>query len=762
MLLGAALAAANIAAGQQQQREPRIGYVYPAGGRQGTTFEVKIGGQFLNGVTNVYVSGSGVAAVVTGYARPLTPKQVNDLREQLQQLQKKRAASGGGSRRGEGGATTSATNVVWTAEDAKMLAEIREKLEKFGRKPANPVISETAVLQVTIAPNAEPNDREIRLATPTGLSNPLIFQVGQLPEFNRQEPKKDQESGTQVRRGQDQQGATPPTETAVTLPAVVNGQILPGGVDRFRFKARGGQQLVVAARARALMPYLADAVPGWFQASLTLYDAKGKELAYDDDFQFRPDPVLAYRIPADGEYVLEIKDALYRGREDFVYRIAVGELPFVTSVFPLGGVAGAQTTVEVRGWNLPVFSLTLDTSDQTPGRYPFWVRKGDLISNRHAFALDALPEILEKEPNNSAAIAQPVTPPVIVNGRIDSPGDADVFGIEGRAGDEIVAEIYARRLDSPLDSVLWISDAAGNQLAFNDDFEDKGTGLNTHHADSYLRAKLTAAGPHYIHVGDAQRKGGAAHAYRLRISAPRPDFELRVTPSSINVRSGGSVPLTVFALRKDGFTNQIAIALKDAPAGFKLSGGGVPAGEEKVKLTLTAPATPTSEPTNLVIEGRAVIAGQDVVRQAVPAEDMMQAFAYRHLVPAKELKVAVFGRAGPRSAAKLLSPTPIKLPVGGTARVRVGMQTAPSLADIHFELSEPADGIAIESFNPISDGFEIVLRGDPGKVKPGAKGNLIINMFARRAPAAGEKPKAAQRRAPLGSLPAISYEITAP
>jgi hypothetical protein len=31
------------------------------------------------------------------------------------------------------------------------------------------------------------------------------------------------------------------------------------------------------------------------------------------------------------------RDALYRGREDFVYRIAIGELPFVTDIFPLGG-----------------------------------------------------------------------------------------------------------------------------------------------------------------------------------------------------------------------------------------------------------------------------------------------------------------------------------------------------------------------------------------------------------------------------------------
>ena len=73
---------------------------------------------------------------------------------------------------------------------------------------------------------------------------------------------------------------------------------------------------------------------------LALYDAHGKEVAYDDDYRFNPDPTILYQAPNDGQYALAIYDAIYRGREDFVYRITLGEMPFVTSVFPLGGRAG--------------------------------------------------------------------------------------------------------------------------------------------------------------------------------------------------------------------------------------------------------------------------------------------------------------------------------------------------------------------------------------------------------------------------------------
>ena len=45
------------------------------------------------------------------------------------------------------------------------------------------------------------------------------------------------------------------------------------------FPGQQGQRLVISAKARDLVPYVADGVPGWFQAVLRLYDAGGKELA---------------------------------------------------------------------------------------------------------------------------------------------------------------------------------------------------------------------------------------------------------------------------------------------------------------------------------------------------------------------------------------------------------------------------------------------------------------------------------------------------
>ena len=334
-------------------------------------------------------------------------------------------------------------------------------------------------MQISLAADAALGERELRLVTPNGLTNPVIFCVGQLPEIST---------------------AAQATPIEITLPVLINGQIKPGGVDRFRFQATQGQHFVIAAKARELLPYISDAVPGWFQATLSLTNSQGREVRYADHFLFHPDPVLYYEIPADGPYTLEIHDSIYRGREDFVYRIEVGELPFVTAIFPLGGRSGtddrrsSSVALELKGWNLPPGKLTENTENRARRHLSNSARSGDLISNRVPFAVDTLPETLDKEPNNRHQNAQRITLPVIVNGRIDRPGDWDVFRFDGRAGDEIVAEVYARRLDSPLDSILRLTDAAGRELAVNDDAEDKGAALLTHQADSRLLFKLPARG----------------------------------------------------------------------------------------------------------------------------------------------------------------------------------------------------------------------------------------------------------------------------
>ena len=203
-----------------------------------------------------------------------------------------------------------------------------------------------------------------------------------------------------------------------------------------------------------------------------------------------------------------------------------------------------------------------------------------------------------------------------------------------------------------------------------------------------------------------------------------------------------------------------ALVLEDAPVGFFLSGARVPDGQDQIRITLSVPPTDQKEPVSLNVEGRATIQSRDVVHPAVPAEDMMQAFAYRHLVPAKELCVAVNGRSPQRVPPRILSETPVKIPMGGTARVRIGVPAQAFTARFQLELNEPPEGLTLKAVEPSRDGTELVLQCDATKAKLGLKGNLIVSAFAGGGGDAA-RPRANQRRAPLATLPAIPFQIVA-
>jgi hypothetical protein len=793
--LTALLALAPAGQAQQKARSFSVGYVYPAGAQQGTTSEHVIAGQFLGGITNIYVTGGGVTATIKDFIHPIQGGELNRLRILADELLAKKAVvkkdfktlemfrsfKNAKSIKKDPAAEDKEieelkkkyANATWTAEDEKMLADVRKRMAGGVRRPANPAICELVVCNLTVAPDAEPGQREIRLVTAGGISNPLVFHIGQLPEFSEEASKSIAQQVSAVTKIAVYRSTKPKPMRTVTLPAVVNGQILPGEVDRFRFAATKGQKLVIAVQARQLIPYISDAVPGWFQATLSLYDSKGKELAYDDDFRFNPDPVLYYEIPADGEYVAEIKDSIYRGREDFVYRISIGETPFITSIFPLGGPAGGKTTVELKGWNLPATTLTMDDASKTPDVYPLSIRKGSQVSNFVPFAVDDLPECLA-EKSGGKAHAQHVTLPVIINGRIAKPDENHVFRFDGKAGQTIVAEVMARRLNSPLDSLLKLTDGVGKEVAFNDDNTDKGAGLTTHHADSYLTATLPKDGSYLLYLRDTQHKGGLEYGYRLRISEPRPDFALRIVPSSINARAGTPVSATVFALRKDGFAEPISIKLKDAPAGLSLDKAVVPANTNQVKISLNAPLAPRAEPVTLKLEGRATVNGRELVHPAVPTQDMMQAFEYRHLVPSQELKVAVNGIFMPKGAGttvKIASDLPVKIPAGGAAKVRLTTTSKYLSSRVRLELAEAPAGIVITSVTPSEGGVEVELKADAAKIKPGQKGNLIVAAYPAPPPPPPPskknklrpppKPQPIYKGKPLGILPLIAYEVVA-
>ncbi len=726
---------------QGRSQVPHLAYAYPAGCQRGTSCTITLGGQHLKDVSEAYVWAEGVEVEIVGWYRPMTRGMYTQLRNSLQEARERLI---------ERGRTSPSSSEVaaeaGVSEQQLREMEIYRQREQDPKRQPNEQLEEELTVKLTVAADVKPARYELRLGTETAMSNPLWLHVGTWMEMREAEPND-----------------TAGQEFSGQLPIVINGQIMPGDRDSFSFAALKGERLVISAAAREVIPFLADAVPGWFQATMRLMDSSGKEVTFADSFHYRQDPVIYFEVPRDGRYTVEIRDTLYRGREDFVYRLTIGEIPFVTSIFPLGAAVNSEATIELTGWNLSETKLDVKTMGLRQYRPVRWFsvpqRNGSAV--RFPLRIDRLREVLEEEPNNDVEQAQRVPPRTIVNGRIDRPGDKDVFFIS--SGGRLVVEVRARRHGSPLDSTLSLIDRRGKEIAFNDDHEDKTEGLSTHHADSHLVAQIPSAGA-YLHLSDAQGNGGDDFVYRLYIRSPEQDFELRVTPASILARPGAVVPITVFASRQDDFQEDIELGLINPPADFRLSGGIVPGNSERVRMTLTIPDKLPNGPFVLEMAGRAwhTRARSFLTKPAIPAENMMQAFIWYHLVPVEDWTVVVSGAPRGKPPFEILVNGPrIPLPRGGEVFVPLRPQNDSFAADeIRLELTEP-EGVSAEVVGDGMGRYALKLTTDAEKVDPGQRGNLLFHVFRETIPAATEEnPQPEPRRTDYGLFPAVPFEVT--
>ena len=558
-----------------------VGYVYPAGARAGTTVQVIIGGQGLGRHTKLLISGPGVELVKFQSAPGMNYNPGNGEQAVWARTYMRRVYNGGHRQP----LRNDRNFGVWRYH------EFMEKMDRldplmlsltcralFGPRTsslqASPAIAQRAVLTLRIAPDAPPGCREFRLATPPGraaiqLTNPLRFYVGNVPEFR------------------EQYYQLPPLKrkpVLFTIPSAVNGQIEPGETDRFKFKLAKGETVHFALKGRILNPYIGDGVPGNFQPVLEIKDETGKSLAFADDNYFDPDPVLDFTAPADGLYTLEIRDALYRGRADFVYRIDAAR--------------GA--------WKRP----PLPRPD-----------------------LD-LPEVC-----CHVAEKELLTTPVMISGTVSRPGEVRTFRFRAEKDQKIVAEVFARRLGSPLDSLLRILAPDGKTVTCNDDFPRPNFGLNMQHVDSCVCFKAPASGVYQAVLSDTAGGGGKDYGFFLRLDRPRPDFRVYAVPSAIPVaQDRGADQVTVVTERLDGFDKEIFFELGNAP-GITLTGvRSIPAGAAESVITLSGTSVRPQENEPVFPEFYAVSGN---IRHPVRgADSAMQAFAYTHYVPAGRLVIA--------------------------------------------------------------------------------------------------------------------------
>jgi hypothetical protein len=292
---------------------------------------------------------------------------------------------------------------------------------------------------------------------------------------------------------------------------------------------------------------------------------------------------------------------------------------------------------------------------------------------------------------------------------------------------------------------LTLHDAKGREIAENDDSMDPSEGLLTHHADSRLEHTAPAPGDYILRLRDVQGQGGEACAYRLRIGRPRPGFALLATPDNPRLARGDSTALTVHAIRRDGFAGPILLSVGSLPDGFAVSEALIPPGQDHARLTITAPPGAPATTFSLAVAGRAAIDQGEVFREALPAEEIMQAFSSRHRIPTREMLMAVLEATAFTLAAEVPSSGILELRQGETARLTIrAVRVQNAGGSIKLEADSPQNGLTVRGAVIPAGQDEATLAVTATKRLPaGLRYNLIIvgtmragrETFVRTAPA---------------------------
>lgn len=535
--------------------------------------------------------------------------------------------------------------------DGDRLDGLHQILAGEGIRLARVVLVETksAKLELEVAADAPLGMASLHVLGKAGISNPRLVRVDDLAQSVEKEDN-----------------STRAMATPLAVPGAASGVLTPTDIDWFTFAVSAGQKVAFEVEAARLGSSL--------KPVLTLFDSRGRELAKSvaSTGGIAPDTRLTYTFAEAGEYALRIHDLIYAGADFGVYHLRAGEIHYAQTMFPLGGQKGTKTSVTLTGGSLAapmVYEVDLTGElvwSRTRLRIPLG---GDILESPLLFEVGEFPEHLEQEPNDAPAQAAAILPSsILVNGRLDSPGDRDCFRIHLAAGARVLIRAIANRLGSPVDAVISVLNPEGGELATADDRETAGTEPPVVRRaipqpledDPFLDFTAPAEGDFLVAIEDRYLAGGPEYAYRLEIGPPTSNFELIAQPGvalavvpnpqqpdnqgqkvvdsfagegtgALSIDRGGSGVIVVRAIRGT-YTGAIAITAEDLPPGVQVAPATIVEGQSETTLNFVVDfeAPSAGSFVRIVGVGQAEqtpikrFAEQPVVMSAIPINGITQ------------------------------------------------------------------------------------------------------------------------------------------
>ncbi|MDA1018451.1 MAG: PPC domain-containing protein [Planctomycetota bacterium] len=435
--------------------------------------------------------------------------------------------------------------------------------------------------RLTIPENSPLGLHDVWAVGDNGVSAPRTFVIGNRAERLELEPNQ-----------------TELDAMSVPLDVVINGQLdKVGDTDHFRFEAKQGQRVVVECWA--------ERIDSRLRAVLEIFDATGRRLDVNRGY-FGIDPLIDFRVPADGSYVVKVHDLVSMGSAEHYYRLDIDTGPRVAFSVPSVIRRGKASRVALYGWNFvgsvdrattPDDHAALDRVEvdipeslaQAVWPLPVRMQPAQAVLAGNSFpyhfpgshapvviGLSDVPVVLDRDDNHSPVSAQEIVVPCEVSGRLVVGDERDWFAIQARRGEVLFMEGLGERIDSPIDLQISVHDASAQRefAQFGDETRNIGGTFPTGHLDPAGRWVCPADGRYLIAIRNliGGLQTNPRRTYRLSVRREVPDFQLVVVPrrddpAGLNLQRGGREVLDLLAFRRRGLDGPIRVSAKDLPDG---------------------------------------------------------------------------------------------------------------------------------------------------------------------------------------------------
>jgi len=408
------------------------------------------------------------------------------------------------------------------------------------------VVNATQVkLSLKIAPDTRLGEHGLRVRTATGVTDLRTVWVGALPIVDEKEPNNE--------------FALP---QKIALNSTVHGIADNEDVDYYSVEVKKGQRISAEIEGMRLGTT-------FFDPYIAILDSKRFELAASDDSAlFKQDGCLSIVAPADGTYIIMVRETSYQGNGSCQYRVHVGTFPRPLAVVPAGGKLGEEVEVRFIGDAAGEIKQKVKLPAKMPadGRFEIFCQDaGGISPSGMPFRLsENAANVVEVEPNDVATQATVGVWPCAFNGVIEKPGDIDCFKFAAKKGQVFDVHCYGRRIGSPVDSLMYMGLIGAGAMVGNDDSGGP---------DSFFRVTIPQDGEYWISVTDHLKKGAPTYSYRVEVTPVEPKLVISAPPFSLYTQERQAFPVP----RGNRFATYVNAGRIDFGGDMNIQTNGLPA-----------------------------------------------------------------------------------------------------------------------------------------------------------------------------------------